>query len=126
VLQISKKERTPMIESQKTIRALVCTVTLLFFATAVLWAQTSAVPSGSAAVDKNAVNSACSSEAAKAGCGNQTVGHGLLKCIHAYKQAHKDFRISPGCRSAMKQLRGDARARKAGHTTSPKTPPPSQ
>ncbi|MGZ4837727.1 MAG: hypothetical protein ACXVZR_04195 [Terriglobales bacterium] len=50
----------------------------------------------------------------------------MLKCIHAYKQAHKDFRISPGCRSAMKQLKTDAKARKAGHTTSPKTMPQSQ
>jgi hypothetical protein len=110
----------------KTTRTLVCAVALLFLTTAALWAQTSAAPSGSVATDKNAVNSACSTEAATAGCGNETVGHGLIKCIHAYKQAHKDFKLSPGCRSAMKQLRSDAKARKAGHTASPKTTPQSQ
>lgn len=57
--------------------------------------------------DKTQVNSACSADAQTAGCGGQVVGEGLLKCMHAYKKEHKDFKFSEGCKTAMKQLRGD-------------------
>ncbi len=63
--------------------------------------------------DREAVNSACSSEAATAGCGSEKVGTGLLKCIHAYKKSHKkDFTISDSCKSSMKKLREDRHAKK--------------
>ena len=52
-----------------------------------------------------AVNAACTSEANTANCVNEKVGTGLLKCIHAYKKHHKDFKVSDGCKSAMKSLK---------------------
>ncbi len=58
--------------------------------------------------DREAVNSACTAEAATASCGEKEVGSGLLKCIHTYKKAHrKDFKISEGCKTAMKKLKED-------------------
>lgn len=52
------------------------------------------------------VNMACSEEAKTAQCGDEKVGTGLLKCLHAYKKAHKkDFKFSEGCKSAMKSLK---------------------
>lgn len=63
--------------------------------------------------DDNAINSACATEAKTAGCGNEVVGKGLLKCIHAYKKANKKtFQISPGCKSAMEQRKEDKKAGK--------------
>ena len=59
------------------------------------------------AADKIAVDNACTAEASTAGCGNEKVGTGLLKCIHAYKKAHKEFKLSDGCKASMKQLRSD-------------------
>ena len=68
------------------------------------------------AADKTAVDAACQAEAATAGCGTEQVGTGMLKCIHAYKKAHKDFKISDGCKAATKQLKTD---HKAAKTTPP-------
>ncbi len=62
--------------------------------------------------DRQAVDTACTGDAATAGCGTETVGKGLLKCIHAYKKANKDFKVSDGCKAAMKQLHGDKKAGK--------------
>ena len=68
----------------------------------------------STAPDAQAVDSACSAEAQTAGCGSEQVGSGLLKCIHAYHQAHKkDFKLSPGCKAAMGKERADWKAKKA-------------
>ena len=110
----------------KTIRrVLACLITTLLLMT-VAAAQSDTQSSGKKgqmATDKNAVNSACSAEAQTAGCSNETVGHGLLKCIHAYKQAHPGFKVSDGCRSAMKQLRADSGGHK-GHSGAKSTTPP--
>lgn len=57
--------------------------------------------------DAQAVNQACASDASTAGCGQDLVGKGLLKCIHAYKKAHKDFKVSQGCHQAMKKRHDD-------------------
>lgn len=57
--------------------------------------------------DRDAVNSSCTAEASTAGCGNEQVGTGLLKCIHTYKQTHKDFKVSEGCKTAMQKLHHD-------------------
>ncbi len=62
--------------------------------------------------DREAVNGACAADAATAGCGDQKVGKGLLKCIHAYKKEHKkDFKISDGCKDAMKKLKADKKSK---------------
>ncbi len=63
--------------------------------------------------DNQAVDSACKAEAQTAGCGSEVVGKGLLKCMGAYKKAHKDFKYSEGCRDAMKQRSQDHKAEKA-------------
>ena len=63
--------------------------------------------------DRDSVNSSCSAEASTAGCGDKSVGSGLLKCIHAYKKDHKDFKISDGCKEASKKLKTDHAAHKA-------------
>ena len=59
--------------------------------------------------DAQVINAACQPEAAATGCGGEVVGKGLLKCMGAYKKAHRDFRFSPGCRDAMKRMRADKR-----------------
>lgn len=55
--------------------------------------------------EREATNAACVTEAKEANCGDKTVGKGLLKCIREHKKASKDFKISEGCKSAMKALR---------------------
>ncbi len=111
-------------------RVLVCVLAMLLVVS-IAAAQSSDTSNttgkkGQMSSDKNAVNSACSAEAQTAGCGSETVGHGLLKCIHAYKQAHSDFKISEGCRSAMKQLRADSGHKVHGNAGANKTTTPPQ
>ena len=62
--------------------------------------------------DKEAVNAACSQDAGTAGCSSLVVGKGLLKCLHAYKKSHKEFKFSDGCKSAMKTLHKDRKEKK--------------
>lgn len=115
-----------MLPRQTITRILGCIAAVLLLATLGLAQNTSA--DGTNKTDKHAdasaVNQACSAEAQTAGCGSETVGKGLLKCIHAYKKAHSDFKLSPGCRSAMQQLREDSGKGKGTHAG--KTTPPPQ
>jgi hypothetical protein len=60
--------------------------------------------------DAEGVDAACTAEATTAGCGTEKVGTGLLKCIHAYHQAHREFKPSAGCKTAMMKLHTDKRA----------------
>lgn len=55
--------------------------------------------------DNVAINAACASDAQTAGCGGKQVGTGLLRCLHDYKQAHKDFALSAGCKTAVEKRR---------------------
>jgi len=51
------------------------------------------------------VDSACAADAQTAGCGQEKVGTGMLKCIAAYHKNHKkEFKISEACNSARRQL----------------------
>jgi hypothetical protein len=80
-----------------------------------LVASTHSVFAADAAIkaDRSAVDAACTAEAQTAGCGADQVGTGLLKCIHAYKKANKKaFKISDGCKTAMKTLHADKKAGK--------------
>ncbi len=61
----------------------------------------------------DAVNSACKADADAIGCSGEIVSEGLLGCMHAYKEAHKDFKFSKPCREAMQQLRKDRKAAKS-------------
>ena len=65
------------------------------------------------APEAQAVNAACAQDSAKAGCGNEKVGTGLLKCLKAYKQANKEYKFSEECKSAMKTMRSAVQAKKA-------------
>ncbi|GEM_PF-1443844 len=56
---------------------------------------------------KQGVDQACTAEAATANCGQDQVGTGLLKCIHAYKKANPSFKPSPNCAAALKQLHAE-------------------
>lgn len=60
-----------------------------------------------------AVNAACKADADTVGCYGEIVGEGLLECLHAYKQTHKEFEFSRGCHEAMKQFRKDRKAAKS-------------
>ncbi len=57
------------------------------------------------------VDAACTAESTTAGCGADKVGTGLLKCIGAYHKAHREFKPSAGCKTAMKQLHAGKKAK---------------
>jgi hypothetical protein len=61
--------------------------------------------------DAQAIDAACTTDAATAGCGSEQVGTGLLKCLHAYKKAHHDFKFSDSCRAATKKAQADHKAK---------------
>jgi len=63
--------------------------------------------------DADAVKSACSAEATAANCGDKAVGTGLLKCLGEHRKANKEFKVSEGCKSAMKTLRKDRKQLRA-------------
>ena len=67
------------------------------------------------AADRDAVNTACASDAATAKCGNEKVGSGLLKCLRAYKKANPTFAFSDACQKAKQKLKADRKAAKSGH-----------
>lgn len=61
-----------------------------------------------------AVNAACATDAQTAGCSGKEVGTGLLRCLHAYKKAHKkEFKFSDGCKAAMKEGREARKEKRA-------------
>ena len=62
--------------------------------------------------DNEAINTACAADAATANCGNEKVGTGLLKCLHAYKKGNPGFKFSEGCKAAKKKRHADKKAGK--------------
>lgn len=83
----------------------------LLILSALLVTSLSFAESADLETQKNAVNSACADEAAKANCGDQKVGSGLLKCIHSHKKANREFKISDSCKEAMKHLKHERKER---------------
>ena len=63
------------------------------------------------------IDSACAQEAQTASCGNEHVGSGLIRCLRTYKKAHPEFKFSKDCKSALKTLRGDIKARRAANAS---------
>ncbi len=63
--------------------------------------------------DAQAVNVACQEEAKAAGCEGKEVGKGLLKCVREYRKANKEFKVSDGCKDALKELRAERKKHKA-------------
>jgi hypothetical protein len=68
---------------------------------------------------KEQIKTACAADITTTGCTSE-FGHGLMKCIHAYKEANKDFKISDTCKAAaqegrdMRKDRKEARKAKRG------------
>jgi hypothetical protein len=83
-----------------------------FMLIATLFVSTVVFAGESKKPDAQAIDAACTQDAATAGCGTEKVGTGLLKCMHAYKKEHKDFKFSEGCKSAMVKAREDRKAAK--------------
>jgi len=63
--------------------------------------------------DKAAVSAACATDAKTANCSDKKVGTGLLRCLHDHKKAHKEFKLSAGCKTAINQHRADKKEKKA-------------
>lgn len=62
------------------------------------------------------VKAACSADVATTGCSGE--GRELMKCVHAYKKSHKEFKFSEGCQSAMKaghQMRKERKMARKAH-----------
>lgn len=85
--------------------------TSLIVTIAMLTISTSAFAKENTSTDAAAVNTACAQEATTASCGSEKVGTGLLKCLHAYKKANKEFKFSDGCEAAMKTMHNDRKAK---------------
>jgi hypothetical protein len=62
--------------------------------------------------DAQAIDAACKKDAADVGCGGKVVGKGLLRCMHEYKESHKDHKFSEDCREAMKKMKEERREEK--------------
>ena len=62
---------------------------------------------------RTAVETACSTDATATGCAGKEVGEGLLKCMHTFKEAHKDFTFSESCKNARKELHEERKELKA-------------
>ena len=65
-----------------------------------------------ARAEENAkVKAACSAEIATSGC-KEDLGQGLLRCVHAYHEAHKDFKVSDACHNVVKEEREERHERR--------------
>ncbi len=71
-----------------------------------------AAPDAAMQADNQGVESACSAEITTAGCTGKTVGHGLMKCMKAYKKSNPGVKYSDACKAAVKQRHADKKAHK--------------
>ena len=85
----------------------------LALAAASAYAEDKVSKDPTADADRAAINQACTAEAQAAGCSGMTAGHGLMKCIRAYKKEHKDFKISDSCKAARQKRKADRQAFRA-------------
>jgi hypothetical protein len=84
----------------------------LFMISTLLLMGTSVLANEQLKADRAAVNESCKAEGVTAGCGENKVGTGLLKCIHKYRKEHKEFKVSQVCKASMRKLHLDRRALK--------------
>jgi len=83
-----------------------------------LLSATSAMAADAAmTADKQAVDQACAADAATAGCGGETAGKGLMKCLEKYKKANPSWKESESCTAARKEMHKQAKAEKAAKGT---------
>jgi cytochrome c2 len=85
---------------------------LMMASALVMVISTVATAKENTSADAQAVNGACSQDAVTASCGDEKVGTGLLKCLHAYKKSHKDYKFSDSCKASMKEFREDHKERR--------------
>ena len=85
----------------------------LTFVAMLVLSSTTAFADAQMKSDAQSVDQACATDAATAGCGSDQVGHGLLKCLDAYKKSHPETKESESCVTARKQMHQDRKARKA-------------
>ena len=85
-------------------------VSALAIAFAITASSAYAAPSPALQADDQAINAACSADAAASGCTGKQVGTGLMKCMHAYKKATPAFKFSDSCKSAMQKRRADKKS----------------
>ena len=88
-------------------------MSFITLSTVVTFAQGGATGKAEIKKDIQAVNVACQEEAKTAGCEGKEVGKGLLKCVREYRKANKDFKVSDGCKDALKDLRAERKKHKA-------------
>ena len=72
-------------------------------------------PNPAIQADNAAINTACATDSQTAGCTGKQVGSSLLKCLHEYKQAHKEFALSAGCKEAIQKRQADQKHKKEEH-----------
>ena len=87
-------------------------VALAIIAVLGFYSVTFAAPTAEDKADASQINSACTQDAQTAGCSGETVGKGLLKCLHQYKEANKSYKFTPGCKAAIQKLHQDKEAGK--------------
>lgn len=78
----------------------------------VLAASVSSFAAGKNAEKDSKIKEACSAEITASGCTGKDFGKGLMKCMHEYKQAHKDFVISESCKGVKHEMKAARQAKK--------------
>ncbi len=51
-----------------------------------------------------AIMEACKEDITTSGCSGKEMGKGLLKCMHTYHKAHKEYKMTPTCEEATKSM----------------------
>lgn len=85
-------------------------VSALVFALSVHSAAFAATPTAQDKENASNVHSACAQDAQTAGCSDQAMGRGFLKCLSNYKKANKSFQFTPDCRVAVEKFSSDRKA----------------
>ena len=57
------------------------------------------------------IKAACAEEITKTDC-KEELGHGLMKCMHDFKDQNKDFKVSDACKDVVKESREMRQERK--------------
>jgi hypothetical protein len=63
-----------------------------------------ALAAEAAAAMEPTMDTACATEMKTANCAMDKTGEESKKCLHDYKKAHKDFKMSEECHKAMKHM----------------------
>ena len=89
-------------------------ILLFVFMIAISGVVQAAPKRGALKADAELINSSCRADAQVAGCSNEKVGSGLIKCLWQYKKANPKFDFSNECKSALKKMHHDRTDLKKG------------